>query len=200
MPDWKISWPMMIHAVPNCFQLFWAFPSSIATSPRSSCVKSHELLPGQVTAHWYDVHRGLWAECYWFCCESATTVSNLCVLPAGPVRQWEKQKARTAFRVLSSCKVTALECRGLMLTRIFWWPMGLHSKKELQTNCGLLDLLILSTVFINWLLAWGLRNLRLGLSNKEVAQIFNSLSANSFRIGGHASAIQLSVVWTLQLS
>eukprot|EP00434_Breviolum_minutum_P011371 symbB.v1.2.010036.t1/scaffold650.1/size176305/15 len=29
-----------------------------------------------------------------------------------------------------------------------------------------------------------LRNLRLGLSNKEVAQIFNSLSANSFRIAG----------------
>lgn len=29
-----------------------------------------------------------------------------------------------------------------------------------------------------------LRNLRLGLSNKEVAQIFNSLSANSFRVAG----------------
>ena len=197
----------MIHAVPNFSQLFWAFPSSIGTSPRSSCVKSHELLPGQVTAHWYDVHRGLWAECYRFCCEFATTVSNLCVLPAGPVRQWEKQKARTAFRVLSSCKVPALECRGLMLSRIFWWRVGLHLERVANklwfAGPGFATFWFyqhLSTVFIKWLLAWGLRNLRLGLSNKEVAQIFNSLSANSFRIGGHASAIQLSVVWTLQLS
>lgn len=42
----------------------------LPSSPRSSCVKSHELLPGQVTAHWHDVHRGLWAECDPFCCKS----------------------------------------------------------------------------------------------------------------------------------
>ena len=85
-------------------------------------------------------------------------------------RPWGKPKAKTAFQVHSLCKVASL-----------WWIMLVLIPKSAkmpraQQICS----------DFSWFHddIWGLRNLRLGLSNKEVAQIFNSLSANSFRVAG----------------
>lgn len=106
------------------------------------------------------VLRGEWvAPGFW-----APKLRNVCRRP------WGKQKAKTAFQVHSLCKVASL-----------WWHDGLHSSYAKMHRFHVQHRFLGFSRFHD---DWGLRNLRLGLSNKEVAQIFNSLSANSFRVAG----------------